>query len=163
MGYTIITHFSADGYKIIHSLFEHVTEKICRVPYGRVEDKLRHSVDTLPYHITLSTYSGRLNSLLSKLEGFSYPRFEVMISGVDMMPGKNRSRVLYFEVAPSHELDLLQEQLNQVVGKDSCVPEKSKPHITICISKDFRKLERVRRLVLSDFEPFSLTVISLVK
>lgn len=115
MGYTIVTHFDAEGYKKLHSILSVVSdERICRVPYGRVEDNLRYQVDTLPYHITVSSSNDPLDCLMSALEGFQFSPFSVSIVGLNIMWGKNNSQVLYFEVGQSKEMDQLQSEMYKI-------------------------------------------------
>ena len=42
MGYAIVLQFDAEGYRKLNSILSVIdNEKICRVPYGRVEDNQR--------------------------------------------------------------------------------------------------------------------------
>ena len=119
MGYTIVTHFDAKGYKKLHSILSVVSdERICRVPYGRVEDDRRYHVDTLPYHITVSSSKGPLDCLMSVLEGFQFSPFNISIVGLKVMRGKNNSQVLYFEVEPSIEMDQLRSEMYKITGNE---------------------------------------------
>jgi 2'-5' RNA ligase len=161
MGYTIVTHFDAKGYNKLYTLLSLLSdERISRVPYGRVEDKRRYQVDTLPYHITISSSKGPLDSLMSAMEEFQFSSFIISIVGLDVMRGKNNSQVLYFEVGPSKEMEKLQLEMYRITGNDKYIPGKAIPHITLCISKDYRKIDRIKNLVLSDFAPFTLQVMS---
>lgn len=161
MGYTIVTHFDAEGYKKLHTILSVVSdERICRVPYGRVEDNRRYQVDTLPYHITVSSSKGPLDHLMSTLDGFQFSPFNVSIVGLNVMSGKNNSQVLCFEVAPSGEMDMLQLEMYRLLGNEKYFPGKNVPHVTLCISKDYGKIDRIKNLVLSNFVPFTIKVIS---
>jgi 2'-5' RNA ligase len=162
MVYTLVTHFDAEGYKKLHSILSVIAdEKICRVPYGRVDDNLRYQVDTLPYHITVSSSMGPLDRLMSALQEFRFSPFNIMIAGLNVMQGKNDSQVLCFEVAPSAEMDLLQFEMYTITGNDKYILGKNDPHITLCISKDHGKIDRIKNLVLSNFVPFTLKVVSI--
>lgn len=162
MEYTIITHFNEEGYKKLNSILSVIAgEKTCRVPYGRVKDNRRYQVDTLPYHITVSSSKGPLDHLMSTLDGFQFSPFNISIMGLDVMWGKNNSQVLYFEVGPSKKMDKLQSEMYKITGNEKYIPGKVIPHITLCISKDYRKIDRVKNLVLSGFAPFTLKVMSI--
>ena len=130
------------------------------MPYGRVEDNRRYEVDTLPYHITVSSSKGPLDCLMSALEGFRFSPFDISIVGVNVMLGKNNSQVLYFEVAPSAEMDTLQLEMYRLIGDKKYYPGMNDPHVTLCISKDYEKIDRIKGVVLSGFVPFTLRVIS---
>ena len=88
MGYTIITHFDSNGYYKLHSILSIIEDvRACRVPYGRVDDKYRYQVDTLPYHI---------RSLLSN--GFTSFTLTVMSLGLyEVWPGKLLSEFHFAE------------------------------------------------------------------
>ena len=156
-----MTHFDTEGYIKLNSILSVMAnEKICRVPYGRVEDNRRYQVDTLPYHITVSSSKGPLDRLMLALEGFQFSPFDISIVGLNVMPGKNNSQVLYFEVAPSMEMDSLRSEMCSLIGNEKHIPGKNIPHITLCISKDYGKIDRIKNLILSGFAPFTLRVMS---
>ena len=162
MEHTIITHFDSEGYKQLEDVLSIIAdEKICRVPYGRVEDGRRYQVDTLPYHLTVSSSKDSLSNLISVLGGFRFTPFDISLTGLDVMPGKNNSRVLYFKIAPSIEIDSLQRRMYELIGNEKYLPGNNIPHITLCISRDFAKIERIRSHILKSFVPFNLGVSSL--
>lgn len=162
MGYTFITHFDAEGYKKLFFYLSVIdNETICRVPYGRVEDKRRYQVDTLPYHLTVSSSKAPLAHLMTVMDGFKFASFDIIITGISIMNGKGGSQVLYYKIAPSEKMDLLQMKLYELIGNDRYLPENNTLHITICISKDYRKIERVKKSLSKDFAPFSLKVMSI--
>lgn len=162
MGYTIITHFDAKSYQKIHSFLSVLTnEKISHIPYGRVEDKKRYILDTLPYHITVTSSKEPLPILMSKLDGFNYTPFDITITGIGIMHGRERSQILYFKIAPSSTMDLLQAKLYPLIENDKYLPRTNTLHMTLCISKDRKKIERIRNIIENDFKPFKLTVRSL--
>lgn len=124
MGYTIITHFNSEGYNTIYSLMEVVAnERISRVPYGRVENRLRYQMDTLPFHFTVSSSKETFDSLMTKLEGFSFSPFELKVNGMGVMHGRDNSRVLYFGVGRSSEYNALQAVLYDRIGNAKYLPE----------------------------------------
>lgn len=162
MGYTFITHFNAEGYKKLYSYLSVIAdETICRVPYGRGEDKRRYLVDTLPYHLTVSSSKESLGHLMNLMDGFGFSPFDIMITGLDIMNGRDGSKVLYYKVVPSAKMDLLQMKLYGLIGNDKYLPGNNTLHITICISKDHRKIERIKNNLSKSFTPFSVKVISL--
>ena len=162
MGYTFITHFDTEGYKKLYSYLSVISDKKnCRVPYGRVEDKRRYQVDTLPYHLTVSSSKTTLAHLMNKMDGFGFEPFDIIITGLGIMNGRGGSQVLYYKIAPSKEMDLLRMKLYKIIGNDRYLPENNTLHITICISKDQRKIERIKNNLSKGFAPFSLKVMSI--
>lgn len=162
MRYTIITHFNSEGYKTIYSYMQVVAnERICRVPYGRVEDNIRYQVDTLPFHFTVSSSKGTLDSLMTKLDGLSFSPFELIVKGVGVMRGRDNSRVLYFGVEHSMEFNSLQAKLYDRIGNAKYLLDASIIHLTLCISKDHDKINRIKTNIERMFTPFRLKVMSL--
>jgi len=162
MGYTFITHFDAEGYKKLYSYLSVIAdETICRVPYGRVEDKRRYQVDTLPYHLTVTSSKKNLGDLMNVMDGFIFAPFDIIITGLGIMNGKGGSLVLYYKVALSEKMNLLQMKLYELIGNDKYLPGNNTLHITICINKDYRKIERIKNNLSKSFAPFSMKVMSL--
>lgn len=162
MGYTLITHFDTEGYEKLHSILSVISdERFCRVPYRRVENAKRYQVDTLPYHVTVSFSEGPLCHLLSALDQLQFAPFPIKIIGLDIMPGKDSSKVLYLKIAKNVTMDMLQMKVCKLTGNMKYLPTCHEPHITLCISKDYEKIERINNRLLCDFKPFWLTVKSL--
>lgn len=162
MSYTLITHFDECGYISLNEVFAALSdEKYSRVPYGRVDDKSRYVVDTLPYHFTVTSSTETLTVITQQLKGLNFKPFELIVAGVDLMPGKGGSKVLYFKVKPSKDMDMLQEETFKRVCNPKYKPIENTLHLTIAISKDSAKIERIRHKILSNFNPFSLRIVSL--
>ena len=77
------------------------------------------------------------------------------------MNGKNGSQVLYYKVAPSEKMNLLQTKLYELIGNDRYLPGNNTFHITICISKDYGKIERLKNNLSNGFTSFSMKIMSL--
>lgn len=162
MSYTIITHFDMAGYKTIHSCMDVVGgERICRVPYGRVEDSMRYQVDTLPFHFTVSSSKEPFALLINKLEGLRFSPFELMVNGLGVMSGRDDSKVLYFGVEQSMEYNAMQAELFDRIGNPNYFPNATTIHMTLCISKDHDKINRLKTNIERTFTPFKLKVMSL--
>lgn len=136
-------------------------EKICRVPYGRVEDSLRYQVDTLPFHFTVLSSKEHFTSLTEKLDGLHFSPFELAVNGLGVMPGKENSMVLYYGVERSVEFNALQKELYHRVGNANYFPDANIVHMTLCISKDYDKIFRIKNNLERTFVPFKLKVMSL--
>lgn len=161
MSYTLITHFTSEDYQRIHKIIKKVNGRMCRVPYGRVDDDQRYKVDTLPYHLTVSSSKRHLLDVLDEMRGFSFHTFRLQINGVSEMNGKNGSKILYFSLSPSDDWDKLQTCVHGFLHNDKYIAGNQTPHITICISKDKEKIKRIRECIEDSFEPFDVHVTSL--
>ena len=102
-----------------------------------------------------------LAHLMNIMDGFGFMPFDIIITGLGIMNGKGGSRVLYYKIAPSEEMDLLQMKLYELIGNDRYQPGNNTVHITICISKDQRKVERIMNNLSKSFTPFSMKDMSL--
>lgn len=162
MGISLITHFHREDYKTLNKLMEFVNEeKICRVPYGRVDNKIRYLVDTLPYHITISSSKESESDVLEKLSKLPFTPLRLKVIGIDVMRGRNNSRVLYLKVESSEQSDSLQWLVYHRLKNEKYKPGKSVLHITLCITKSESKLERIKAKLLENFNPFYIHVMSL--
>lgn len=162
MGFTLITHFDDRGYRAINAALECVSnEKLCRVPYGRVNENERFLVDTLPFHFTISSSNETQNHIFDKMRDFSFDSFCVMIDGLGIMKGRNNSYVLFFTMSMSLMMDELRRKVHKRIGNDSYLPYNHINHITICITTDFEEVIRVKKEIESGFSPFPLTIISI--
>lgn len=162
MGLTLITHFTQEGYRTLYEVLKPIQlERVCRVPYGRVEDSQRYAVDNLPYHFTVTSSKESLAKVMSQMNGFEFTPFTITIDGLDIMRGRNNSLVLYFRIRSSKEMDNLQMRLYEIVGNKDYLPQNNITHMTLCISKDHNKIFRLKKSIESIFQPFKLEIISL--
>ena len=146
MGFTLITHFDERGYKSIHSALECVSnEKLCRVPYGRVNESERFLVDTLPFHFTISTSNGMRNHTFDRMRDFSFDSFCVMIDSLGIMKGWNNSFILFFTMSATQSMNELRRRVHKRIGNDYYLPHNHINHITICITTDYEEVIRVKK------------------
>lgn len=162
MGFTLITHFDERGYRSIHAALECVSnEKMCRVPYGRVNENERFLVDTLPFHFTISSSNEIQNHIFNRMRNFSFDSFCVMIDGLGIMKGRNNSFVLFFKMSMSQMMDELRRKVYKRIGNGSYLPQNHVNHITICITTDYEKVIRLKKKIENHFSPFSLMITSI--
>lgn len=160
--HTLITHFDEAGYRTLYSVLNHdPAERINHIPYGRVDDKIRRVGDTLPLHITVSSSTEPLDEIMHRLKGLSFKPFDVYVDGIGLSAAKENSHFLYFKIRKSKEMDVLLDKIYKRVGNEKYKPGKAKPHITICISKDLTKVNRIKDRILEHHIPFRLRVMSL--
>ena len=159
--FTLIARFDAFGNEKINSLINRIDERVCRVPYCRVLDSERYAVDNLPYHLTVSSSKTSQKEIIEALKPLSFEPFEIVVDGVETMHGMMSSRVLYFKIRDSEELNNLLTNAYNCLKNGKYLPDRNTPHITIAISRDYEKIERIKSAIEQDFSPFSLKVGSL--
>lgn len=162
MTLTLITHFTEESYMILSDFLEPLRhERVCRVPYGRVEDSQRYAVDNLPYHFTVTSSKESLDKVMFQMNDFEFKPFTVTIEGLDIMRGRSNSLVLYFKIRPSKEMVNLQLRLYNLWRNQYYLPQNSIIHMTLCISKDHDKIFRLKKAIESTFQPFELEITNL--
>lgn len=159
--FTLIARFDNLGNEKLNSFINRIDERICRVPYCRVPDPERYAVDNLPYHLTVSSSKKSQKEIIEALKPLSFKPFEIVVDGVETMCGKKDSRVLYFKIQDSGELNNLLINAHNCLDNDKYLPGNTTPHITIAISRDYEKILRIMSAIEQDFTPFSLQVDSL--
>lgn len=157
--HTLITHFDEAGYRTLYSVLNHdPAERINHIPYGRVADNIRKVADTLPLHITVSSSTEPLDEIMHRLKGLTFKPFDVYVDGIGLSAAKENSHFLYFKIRKSKEMDALLDKIYKRVGNEKYKPGKAKPHITICISKDIAKINRIKERIHQQAIPFKLHV-----
>lgn len=159
--FTLIARFDASGNEKLKSLISRINEEICRVPYCRVPDSERYAVDNLPYHVTVSSSQTSQQEIIEALKPLSFEPFEIVVDGVEIMHGMKDSRVLYFKIQDSDKFNNLLTNAYNCLNNRKYLPGRTTPHITIAISRDYEKIERIKSAIERDFSPFSLKVGSL--
>lgn len=160
--HTIITHFDEDSYQKLYSVLNYdPNEKINHIPYGRIPNEIRNVADTLPLHITVSSSEESLSELTNKLKGFVFQPFEVCVDDIGLSGAKQNSHFLYFKIKQSKQMDALLEDLFNRIGNDKYKPGNAHPHLTICISKDIKKIHRIIGRIEKQSLPFKLRIVSL--
>lgn len=156
MALTLITLFNSHSQNKLDKLLSHITEPVCRVPFGRVPDRL--TTRDLPHHFTLSAWkSSQREQVLQGLAGFRFRKLTIWVDDIDIMFGKEESYVLYFSIRPSDALVRLQQQLYSLLPNPRCIPG-SPLHMTLCIDKDYHKVCAIKDRLDPHFKPFPLRV-----
>ena len=159
--FTLIARFDNLGNEKLNSFINRIDERICRVPYCRVPDPERYAVDNLPYHLTVSSSKTSQKEIIEALKPLSFEPFEIVVDGVETMCGMRDSRVLYFKIQDSDKLNELLINAYDCLNNGKYLPGRTTPHITIAISRDYEKIERIKSAVEQNFSPFPLKVGSL--
>ncbi|MCQ2343821.1 MAG: 2'-5' RNA ligase family protein [Paludibacteraceae bacterium] len=157
----MIARFDASGNERINSLINLIDERVCRVPYCRVPDSERYAVDNLPYHLTVSSSKTSQKEIIEALKPLSFEPFEIVVDGVETMCGMRDSRVLYFKIQDSDKLNELLINAYDCLNNGKYLPGRTTPHITIAISRDYEKIQRIKFAVERNFSPFSIKIGSL--
>lgn len=155
---TFISIFDDISLAKIEYYTKKVDDELCKVPFGKNVDN-REEADTLPYHFTLSawdiSYKEKVINELSKIE---YPKLKIRFNDIRIMPGKENSYVLYFNIEKNEELKLLQTKIYQLLPSEKYNPENFNFHITIHIDKDDTKIITIQKKLLENFTPFEIEV-----
>lgn len=158
---TLISLFSIKDLNKIDNVIKNVTEPLCKVPFiENIDD--RASIDTLPYHFTLSAWNIKeKDCILKKLSNIKFNNFKITISDIEIMNGRENSYVLYFKIKENRELKQLQEKVYNILPVEKYNPNKFKFHITIHVDKDYDKIIKIKNELEQSFIPFELTVSSI--
>lgn len=159
--FTLIARFDDSGYEKLNSFISRIDERVCRVPYCRVPDSERYAVDNLPYHFTVSSSKMSQKEIIEALKPLSLKPFDIVVDGIETMCGMKDSRVLYYEIQDSAELNNLLSDAYNCLNNDKYLPGRATPHITIAISRDYEKILRIMSAIEQDFTPFPLRIDSL--
>lgn len=160
-GHSLVAQFDERGYQKLESLLSlDKPEKISHIPYGRGYDEQRYLLDTLPLHITISSSKKPLSDILRDLSGFSFDPIDVEIEKIKVGKAKAHSQILYFKIKQTKDTDSLLENVFKRMGNEKYLPGCTL-HITICISKDKDKIQRIKEQIEARFKPFTLRIMSL--
>ena len=160
MALSLITVFSRGSEKKLNNILSRVEEPMCRVPFGRVEN--REEVDTIPPHFTLSSWRGKEKErILTKIRYLRFRKFSVCVDSIDMMYGRQDSYVLYFSIRPSKALARLQNDIHALMPGASYFPGTATSHMTICVDKDYTKICAIKERLDARFRPFRMRISAL--
>ncbi len=158
---TLISLFNIEDLNKINNIIKNVTEPLCKVPYIKNIDN-RTSIDTLPYHFTLSAWNiEEKDFILKKLSNIKFNSFKITVSSIEVMNGRENSYVLYFKIKENIELQNLQKQVYNILPVEKYNPNKFKFHITIHVDRDYDKIIKIKKELEQSFIPFELNVSSI--
>ena len=154
---TLIPLLSIEDLNKIDNVIKNVTEPLCKVPYIKNIDN-RISIDTLPYHFTLSAWNiEEKDFILKKLSNIKFNSFKITVSSIEVMNGRENSYVLYFKIKENIELQNLQKQVYNILPVEKYNPNKFKFHITIHVDRDYDKIIKIKKELEQSFIPIELT------
>ena len=158
---TLISLLSIEDLNKIDDVIRNVTEPLCKVPYIKNIDN-RISIDTLPYHFTLSAWNIEENDfILKRLSNIKFNSFKITVSSIEVMNGRENSYVLYFKIRENRELKKLQERVYNILPVEKYNPNSFEFHITIHVDKDYDKIIKIKKELEQSFIPIELTVSSI--
>ena len=158
---TLISLLSIEDLNKIDNVIKNVTEPLCKVPYIKNIDN-RISIDTLPYHFTLSAWNiEEKDFILKRLSNIKFNSFKITVSSIEVMNGRENSYVLYFKIRENRELKKLQERVYNILPVEKYNPNSFEFHITIHVDKDYDKIIKIKKELEQSFIPIELTVSSI--
>ena len=152
---TCIATFKEESLLQIDNLIKGMNGAFCKIPYGAYDEE-RKTVDTLPFHITLSAWDSELkNRILRIFNSIIMEQIIVKVNEVKIMNGKENSFVLYLGIEKNERLiKLIYEQL----PNEKYNPEKFEFHITLDINKDYEKIVEVQNKIAEKLQPFEMKI-----
>lgn len=153
---TLISNFDDENLEKIKSTFVGIKEEMCRIPY--IDGLDRELTRDLPIHFTLYSWGeDDKKEVIKILSKFDFKECKVFVTGVQIMNGRNDSYVLYYKLEVGEEILRVTRELNRMYHNKK-YEGNYEYHITICISKDYDKIVRIRDLLLEEFVPFDISV-----
>lgn len=158
---TLITLFSEQDLEKLKQNLNSFNTSFCKIPYGKGVEN-RELEDTLPFHLTLSTWTiKKQEEVIQKLSFLSFPPFKILIDDINIMNGAEDSLVLYYHIKNNKQLKKLQYQIYEILPNNYYDPKTFEVHITIHIDKEKEKIQKLKELLLKEFVPIELEVTSL--
>lgn len=155
---TIISLFSDLDESKIKNLLKNVNIPLCKVPFKK-DIENRFLADTMPFHMTLSADNITNEQIVTeKLNELEFSETSITIDKLDILPGKENSYVLVFNVLPNKELTAFQEKIYKVLPTPKYNPKEIKFHITIHISKNYDEIIYLKNNIEINFKPLKLTI-----
>lgn len=120
---TLISILDDSNIEKINYYVKQIDDKLCKVPFGKVDDS-REKMDTLLYHFTLSAWDILdKEKVINELVKLDYPKLRLLVNGIEIMNGKEKSYVLYFSIDDNEELKLLQEKIYKILPSEKYNPQ----------------------------------------
>lgn len=155
---TFISLFNNENLEKITKYIDLIKEETCKIPFGKnVSDRITN--DTLPYHFTIFSCSiKKEREMLEYLKNIKIPKINALVDKIEIWPGAENSYVLVFHIKKNEELKNFQKNITLAFTNNTYNPENYEFHITIDISKDDKKITRIKEIIEENFEPFTLEV-----
>lgn len=153
---TLITNFKEKELDKINHQIMNIDNHMCKVPYG-INDELRYEIDNLPYHFTIfATDKQNETKLLNIASNIKMNKITLKINDVRIMNGKNNSFVLYFSIEENKDIKELQRMFFLQIPGEHYDPDKFTFHMTLHIDKDEKLVNKLKRKIELNFNPFEL-------
>lgn len=153
---TLIANFNEENLEKIKSTLVGINEEMCRIPY--IEGLDRELTRDLPIHFTLYSWGEEYKKeVINYLSKFDFKECKAFVTGVQIMNGRNGSYVLYYKLEVNEEILRVTRELNKIYHNKK-YENNYEYHITICISKDYDKIIKIKDLLLERFVPFDISV-----
>lgn len=152
MGHTVVLGFDNESVAIIHNLLEPFGAN--KIPFGRVCNR-EQADKIMDYHMTLHHWPKTMDSYcLPKLRGFQSIPCQVLVDGIGILPSKENSWLLYFEVNPTATFT----QLKLLFERHTGFSVTRFYHITVAVEKDYNRIIEIHDYICKNQTfPFILT------
>lgn len=155
---TFVSLLNEESLNKIKQLLVHITEPLCKVPYGKgVDDRMRN--DTLPYHFTVFSWDiGKEKEVIQFLNHLKFSTFTVLVNQIEIVSGNEGSFDLRFNIKKTKELIKIQKEIYDCYSSNYYIPNFFSFHITIHIDKNYQSVLEIKKRIESEFIPFQLEV-----
>lgn len=156
---TLVTVFNENDLKKITNCINNSSIALCKVPFGKKVDNCRFEVDTLPYHITVFTWSTKkIDEVKDFLSTISFSPSQVVVESIKIINGNEDSFELRFTISRTSELKRLQKQILNHFSSNYFNPLTYNFHISIHASKNETEIHELEKELNENFIPFTLTI-----
>lgn len=158
---TIVTLFEEESINKLTCLLSNIKIPLCKVPFNN-NTKYRDEIDTLPLHMTLSSDDiSKKEDILTKIHKINFSQFNITIDSIKIMPGRENSYVLYFNVMLSEKLKELHKEIYNILPNKKYEISTYNFHITITIDKNYDNIIKIKEQLEKEFRPIDITIKSI--
>lgn len=151
---TCISLFDKESINQIEDLVCKVDYKLCKVPYSEFD---RETKDTLPYHLTLQSYSKtQKDEALEILKQIKIEPIELTVNSVNIKNSFDNSYNIYLEIDENKELINIYEQFYSLTKNNKYNPKTYVPHITLHCDKNYEKIISIKNAIQKNLESMKL-------
>ena len=155
MGHTLIARCPDSSLMKIKNILSKTDIVPNKIPYGRDCDR-ETANKILPYHMTVFHWAKSEDQrYLPRFRSFRFHPFEIVVTGVQVIPAEEGSRLLYLAVKSGKGYSDFCHELELTMG----VHLNSFLHITLAVSKNDQEIEELRKQIVESIRfPFTIPI-----
>lgn len=149
---TCISMFNEESINKIENLVRSVDIKLCKVPCF---EENREENDTLPYHITLQSWSEvEKENAINISNKIKINKIKLYVNKLEIKNSKNDTYNLYLGIEENNELMDIYNQFYKITNNLKYNPKSFIPHITLHCDKNYNNIINIKNILEKNFEPF---------